>query len=92
MAEILPIRRKTLSNRSTIPIRAMSVADYLKRSPCMQKVECSNLSATDLNRDGPSSLKQIKPSCVSSTVKPLATGEMSKVLGDYQGCPVLQWV
>ena len=55
MAEILPIRRKTLSNRSRIQIRAMSVADSVERSPCMQKVSARILvqqvpTETDLVR------------------------------------------
>ena len=39
----------------------------------MQKIECSNPSAKDSSRDIPRSLKQVKPGCVSSTVKWSAT-------------------
>ena len=53
MAEILPIRRKTLSNRSTIQVRAMSVGESLETFPCMQKKSAQILvqqiaAATDL--------------------------------------------
>ena len=58
MAEILPIRRKTLSNRSTIQVRAMAVAESVETFSLHANGEYSNLSATDHSRDRPSSLKQ----------------------------------
>ena len=53
MAEILPIRRKTIFNRSRIQVRAM--LNSVERSPCMQKVSARILvqqipAETDLVR------------------------------------------
>ena len=59
MAEIVSIRRKTLSNRSTIQVRAISVAESVETFSLHANGECSNPSATDPSRDRPSSLKQI---------------------------------
>ena len=71
--KVIPVRSPSVGNSSIISVRAVSLTESVKTLSFHAKVECSNPSAIDPCFERLRSLKQVKPGCVSSTVKRSAT-------------------